>query len=350
MRFTFFLFLLPALITAQSKFLHDPDIVWAQSIENDWVLETPSIEEDGYAGITTLKLLRTPSNEKIWQLPVLAALVFDAAKKGKLPVYADAACTIPVDAARALIYVDSIDTINPETYEEIKKIEQNEVNPYTEVTLWRVRQVLAYHRKKAVWTAHVEAVAPLHTRNIWHSRDAKTGKDSIQVVHQPIFWFKAGDQAQQLKKHSIVWAKNVMSREGNTYAPLQEGNLVKVADGFQNPVGHLLEVMQSDFKTPFYDYLNDRVLTPSERMEILGKTDTIVTYDPETYAETVKVVHISYNPDDIRQLRLSQNWYWDEKRWRLSIHLEAVGVMRDSYDDWDNFRFSRVLFYRRSKK
>lgn len=350
MRITFFLLLLPAFLSAQSRYLNDPDIVWAKSFESDWVLESPSNLEDTYIGATTLKLLRTPANEKIWQMPVLAALVFDAAKNGKLPVYTDPHCTIRANAVQALTYIDSIYTFDPETYEEINKIEQKVVDPYSEVTHWRVRQVLAYHRKKAAWTTHVEAVAPICIRNIWQ-RDSITGKDTMLVVRKPVFWFKADNQSQKLKKSSIVWAKNIFSREGNTYVPLHEGgNLVKVAAGFHNPVTDLVEVLRSDFKTPFYDYLNDQSLTKTERMQILGKTDTIITYDPETYAETVKVVTNYANPDDIRQLRLVQNWYWDEKNGRLSIHLEAVGVMQDSYDDWGNFRFSRVLFYSRSKK
>ena len=349
MRIILFILLLPVFLFAQSSYLNDPDIVWAKSFESDWVLESPSNLEDTYIGATTLKLLRTPDNEKIWKMPVLAALMFNAAKKGKLPVYADSTCTVPVNAGRALTYTDSIFTFDPETYEETKKIEQKEVDPYSEVTGWRVRQVLAYHRKKAAWTTHVEAVAPIHTRNIWR-RDSITGKDTMIIVQKPVFWFKADNKSQKLKNNSIVWAKNIISREGrNTYVPLNEGgNLVKVTEGFQNPLTHLLQVMRSDFKTPFYDYLNDQPLTPTERIQTFASTDTIITYDPETFVETVKVVTIDHNPDDIRQLRLVQNWYWDEKHGRLSIHLEAVGIMQDSYDDWGNFRFSRVVFYRRS--
>jgi len=46
------------------SFLKDPDIVWAAEIEQDWVVDIPSLEAECDEGITTIKLLRITKNEQ----------------------------------------------------------------------------------------------------------------------------------------------------------------------------------------------------------------------------------------------------------------------------------------------
>ena len=91
-------------------------------------------------------------------------------------------------------------------------------------------------------------------------------------------------------------------------------------------------------------------MTMKERQELGSKTDTVVTFDPETYEEKVRVVRNEMNVDRLRHLRFSQNWYWDEKKSRLSIVLNGTSTLMDSYDEFGNFRFSRVMFYRSAAK
>lgn len=56
------------------------------------------------------------------------------------------------------------------------------------------------------------------------------------------------------------------------------------------------------------------------------------------------------NLDHIRGLRFGQTWYWDERRHRLSICLDAVAPLLDVYDSMGNFRYLRPLFYRKALK
>jgi hypothetical protein len=58
-------------------------------------------------------------------------------------------------------------------------------------------------------------------------------------------------------------------------------------------------------------------------------------------------VNNEINVGDIRELRLVQRWYWDERRARLSICLDAVAPLMDVHDDNGNFRYQKPLFYRR---
>ena len=83
---------------------------------------------------------------------------------------------------------------------------------------------------------------------------------------------------------------------------------------------------------------------------MLVKTDTIVTFNPETYEQTTEIKRREINADSIHELRLIQTWYWDDKRHRLSIHLEGVAPMVDVLNDMEEVKYSKPMFYRRSKR
>ncbi|MBK7937060.1 MAG: hypothetical protein IPJ82_08170 [Lewinellaceae bacterium] len=341
MRLLLYFFLLPALLSAQSALLKDPDIVWAAEIEQDWMVDIPSLDAEWEYGVTTLKLLRTGQNESNWQYPYLAGLVFVAARQHKLPVFQDAACKVPADPELLFQRTDTVVTFNPETYEEMVRIIHNDLNPYETFKGWRLKQILAYHRKSATWTTTVEAIAPVIT-----VRDMNG--DSVGT--HPLFWFRPESKRQKLTSNSVVWAKSFRSRQAGTYVVIDKTKPVKITEGFQNPVPHLLKVMETDLKKPFYSTLDNKPLTPPERMSMLARTDTVVTFDPETYEEKVRVVRNDINADHIKELGLYQTWYWDERRNRLSICLDAVAPIRNVIDSMGNFRYSVPMFLMKTRK
>jgi hypothetical protein len=338
MRLPILLTFFPILLSAQSAFLKDPDIVWAAEIEQDWVLDIPSLETEWEEGITTLKLLRTEQNESYWSSPYLADLVFQAALAGELPVFKDAHCKVPMDANDAYPRMDTIVTFDPETYEEKISVVYFEPEPHYDIKFWRLRQVLAYHKKSARWSTTVQSIAPM-------IQIKNPEGDSIGM--RPLFWFRPDGKRQKLSSKSIVWAKETRNKQTKTQVPTDAKTLVKVSDGFQFPVQHQLKAFETDFKTPFYGTVDEKPLSQKERTSMVAKSDTVITFDPESYEEKAVVVNKEINPYDIRQLRLVQIWYWDERRARLSICLDAVGLLKDEFDDMGNFKFSRLLFYRK---
>ncbi len=341
MRLLCFFFLLPALLPAQSGFLKDPDIVWAAEIEQDWIVDIPSLDVEWDYGVSTLKLLRTDQNVSDWMSPYLAGLVFQAAKAHKLSIFKDPLFKIPADPERLFTSIDTVVTFDPDTYEEKVQIVSNDLEPTHEFKAWRLRQILAYHRKTATWSATPEAIAALVVVK-------NTEGDSVGLA--PLFWFRPDSKRQKITSSRIVWAKDVWSKRGNTYVSMDIRQPVKITPGFQSPILHLMKIMETDMKTPFYGTLDQQLLTPRERKSMLSRSDTIVTFDPETFEEKVQVVHNDINPDDIKTLRLYQTWYWDERRSRLSIRLNGVAPIRDIMDAMGNFRYSVPLFIRKSQK
>jgi len=339
MRFLLFFFLIPTLLSAQSDFLKNPDIVWAAEIEQDWVVDIPSLEEEREDGITTLKLLRTENNAGYWSSPYLAELVFQAMVSEKIPVFKDPACRIPVDFFEALPKRDTAITFDPETYEENLQVFFYEPQPFYDFKAWRLRQILAYH-KDATWSTTVEAISPLLLIKNVHG-------DSVGI--RPLCWFRPDNKRQKPTSNNIVWAKQCVNKQPKTQVPTDPKNPVKITAGYQSPIPHLLNVLENDMKKPFYGTWDEKPLSPTERKSMMARVDTVVTFDPETYEEKVQVVHNELNPDNIRHFRLVQTWYWDERRHRLSICLDAVAPIIDVLDSRGEFRYARPLFYWRRK-
>jgi hypothetical protein len=198
--------------------------------------------------------------------------------------------------------------------------------------------VLAYHRKGATWSTTVESIAPIV---------AVKNEDGDSVGTRALFWFRPDDHPRRLQSKHIVWAKKTVNRQPETSVEIAARRPLKISDGFQNPLPHTLKTLENDLKTPFYGILDEKSLSPAERKRLLTSQDSIITFDPETYEEKVVVVNNEINVGDIRELRLVQRWYWDERRARLSICLDAVAPLMDVHDDNGNFRYQKPLFYRR---
>lgn len=340
MRLLLILTLLPQLLSAQSAFLKDPDIVWAAEIEQDWVVDIPSLENESEQGITTLKLLRTEKNEGTWSSPYLADLVFQAAQQGHLAIFDDPRCQNPSDFFRHYPRLDSMVTFDPETYEEKMQVIHVEINPASEFKAWRLRQVLAYHRKSATWSTTVESIAPLVVIKNMEG-------DSIGI--KPLFWFQPDNERQKTASNDVVWAKRTKNFPKQTRVSTTFETLVKVTDGFQNPLYHLIEELHKNEKTPIYDISDWKVIPLDRRRDLLAPPDTVITLDVETMERKTLAVRNDINVADIYGLRLVQTWYWNERRQRLSICLDAVAPMLDVRDRDGLIRYSKLLFYRKAK-
>ncbi len=86
-------------------------------------------------------------------------------------------------------------------------------------------------------------------------------------------------------------------------------------------------------------------LLPEEIQSIGSSTDTITTFDPETYEETIKVVSNDINPDDVKRFRVKEVWFFDEETSTLQVRILGIAPLLDVYDDNDNFKFEKPLFW-----
>ncbi len=92
------------------------------------------------------------------------------------------------------------------------------------------------------------------------------------------------------------------------------------------------------------DKFSNRLL-PAEIASIGSSTDTITTFDPETYEEEIKVVSNDINPDDVKRFRIKEVWFFDENTSTLQVRILGIAPLLDVYDDNDNFKFEKPLFW-----
>ncbi len=97
-----------------------------------------------------------------------------------------------------------------------------------------------------------------------------------------------------------------------------------------------------------YDTEDDKFSYPLEPEEVasMGATiDTIITFDPETYEEQIQVVANELNPEDIKQFRLKEVWFFDEESSTLQVRILGIAPLKDEYDENGNFKYTIPLFW-----
>ena len=198
---------------------------------------------------------------------------------------------------------------------------------------------MAYHQKSATWSTTGVAIAPL-------IRASSQPADTADL--RPLFWFRPDNKPQKLTSNAIVWAKETVNKPVGTRVSAVPQQFLKIVYGFQNPLPHLLQTFKTKPKEPFYDAWNEKPLSSTDRASLLAKTDTVWIYDD--YEERPRIVHSEITAANISQLRLRQTWYWDDRRHRLSICLDAVAPLVDIRRYADDLRFQKPLFYRRARR
>jgi len=86
-------------------------------------------------------------------------------------------------------------------------------------------------------------------------------------------------------------------------------------------------------------------LEPEEVASMGATVDTIITFDPETYEEQIQVVRNDLNPEDIKQFRMKEIWFFDEESSRLDVRILGIAPLRDEYDEQGNYKYTIPLFW-----
>jgi hypothetical protein len=344
------LFLLPLSIlsvktTAQiDDLLKNKDITWVAESYNDFLTERVIGDKIGkeISRVTQLKYLNL-KEDATDETFVFQNIFMKAASDGKMPIYSDAECQ-KVLTVNDIKQQDTLLTIDPTTYETKTRVVMNDI-PYENVLFFRVRQVVFYDAKKAQFGLRTLAIAPM----------VKVTEDiGDSAAWRPIFWTKATDLSKpnKLTNNDVSWAARMVLSGGMDITPNAESSLkvLKIV-GEDMPIGHQFNTIQKNFKVPFYhiDQSNPKdKFTINERLALLTNTDTIMTIDPVTYEQRIKVVSSNIESKQIKRLRLVQNWYWNDKKKRLEIYLMATGPLIDVTDYAGNFIYRKPVFYRRT--
>jgi len=98
-----------------------------------------------------------------------------------------------------------------------------------------------------------------------------------------------------------------------------------------------------------YSNENDKFTAPLKSEEIasiISSIDTTTTVDPETYEEKQKITRNDLNPEDIKQFRVKEIWYFDAQHSTLKVRILGIAPIRDNFDKkTGNFLYRGPMFW-----
>jgi len=235
--------------------------------------------------------------------------------------------------------IDTIITFDPATMKEVVQVVVNALN-FEDVKAFRVRQVIYYSKKAMAFKAIALAVAPLLYNA---SSEAPSSADLM-----PLFWMKATalNVAPDIASSDVTWAKRMYRN-----FDISTVKMIKQEQSFDM----VMEQMMADFRTNSETVKIGHTFDPdgiqhfvAEEVNSLGASiDTIITFDPKTFAEKVSIVEAKMDGKTIKELRLIQDWVWNENTNSLSIRYVGFAPIIDRVDNDGNFINSGPMFIRK---
>ena len=116
----------------------------------------------------------------------------------------------------------------------------------------------------------------------------------------------------------------------------------------EDPFFKILSDAASKGDLPVYATDNDKFtkrMSTDDVLSMLSKTDTVVTFDPETYEEKIKIVHNDINWEDVKRYRIKEVWFFDKETSTMQVRILGIAPLIDVKDNDGNFRFERPMFW-----
>ncbi|MFT5833167.1 MAG: gliding motility associated protein GldN [Cognaticolwellia sp.] len=116
----------------------------------------------------------------------------------------------------------------------------------------------------------------------------------------------------------------------------------------ENPFINIMLDAAKEEKITLYSTIDDKfteALGPNEASTIGVSVDTIITFDPETFEEQMKVVRNELNWEDIKRFRLKEVWFFDEETSTMQVRILGIAPLREVYDDQGNFKYEQPMFW-----
>jgi len=78
---------------------------------------------------------------------------------------------------------------------------------------------------------------------------------------------------------------------------------------------------------------------------VLFSTDTIIVFNPETFVEEIKVIRNEINWEDVKRLRIKEQWFFDENTSSLQVRILGIAPLIDVKGENGEFRYEKPLFW-----
>jgi Gliding motility associated protein GldN len=248
---------------------------------------------------------------------------YNLAKAQKLDCYSDS--TLSKKMQEKWINYDTVTVCNPSHYEEpMLHIVANEYST-NYIKEYAVLHRFTYNTKTHKTTCELPAFAPILT--------VIDDRGNFRYKRQ-MAWIK--NDGKTRKKLKPVWSK----RANLTLPDLN----VPEPDTAQTVWRDCLLAQAKKSELQLLPTLDGGWHLPAEKMDFIG-VDTIVTYNPETYEEQIRLDTNRIAIEQITQMRFKMCYFFEQKPFRLSCKIERIGLLHDRKDDKGNYRFTQPIFF-----
>lgn len=336
----------------------NPDVLWMGEVEVDYALtydrwnydtkdkEKVLMGQLGFKSRNSFKILKYQVNDLNTSNSEDHNLFHKIMKNRKdMKFYKDASLNTecsPTEVEYAIGRVDTVVVFNPKTMVEETQVVVNELN-FDHVRAFRVRQVIYYSGKERAFKTIALSVAPLVYNPYDLTSEAPSPKDL-----KPLFWMKPTvlTTAPMLASSDVTWAKR-------TYRNFDLSTVKMIKQ--EQAIHVIVEQMMAGFRdnssttkiAHTFDADGTQYLNPEELMTLGASIDTIITFDPKTFEQIIQVVTSKMEGKDIQNLRLIQDWVWNDKTQALSIRYVGFAPIINRVDDMGNFLNSGPMFVRK---
>jgi hypothetical protein len=320
----------------------DENITWIAEFSNDhsFALNTSSVE-------AKIKLLKfeadaadfSDENSSSW----VTTWIYNYAKTGRDNCYKNKDLTQPISKKELTGLISNSDTIvsfDSDTYEEMIQITKDDLS-VKDIHGLRVNQIIFYDQKRKSLNTRIIAVAPLAFNQASRNLNLKQKKDQLA----PLFWIKMdGKLPKKFKVTSsdINWAALVFSKTNSI--DLNSIKTVKIMNGFD--IKNRIYQQAFEFEKPIVNSFDGKVkLTKEELNSIYTSRDTVVTFSPDTYEQVVQITENKISAEEISNIKLTQEWYYDGKRNRLMNQVKTICPIKKVTDKKGKLKYWIPLYF-----
>lgn len=343
MLFALLLTYLPFSLSAQiDDLLKNPDVSYLATFESEHDFRLSAKRDK-----SKIQLLKFHQKDECLDFATdnwLALWMLEEMANGKYKAYDDPELSIWVAHTTLLNRLSSIDTVitfDPKNYEERMQVIRNDINP-ADIKAFRTHQAIYFDKKSGTYQTRLLALAPLVTIT------DPTGK---VVNTTPLAWLAmdgklpSGFSAQS---SDVTWSVLLLDRD----KPLEISNLKIKKNEWRKPFAEqFFQIVQTTMlpvESASGGYGCGKLLSKMDIEAEYTSIDTIITFDPVTYVETMQVIRNDYKPANLKRVLLSQEWYFDERRKILCNRLKAMSPLIDRYDETGKtLMYTYPLYYLR---
>jgi len=331
-------FVSASLLQAQyNDLLRDPDIIWVAEYTTDFVMN-PENEDIPYYetlpnSIDLIRLQNTNAENGLYDKTsaqkYLSQAVLQKAKTEDVGCFKDSLLQLPLSREALISIIITLDTTIGFNHPWDTIISANEVT-FDQIKEFRVRQIFWYNQKNRTFDSRFLAYAPVV--------DTKDYEGNINGI-RTLFWLKADESTPKRlenKRFSYIFQTKMRAN-----APRFED--FKVLKGNLD----FRTVFAQEIKEPSHPCFDMYDYKPVSAIALFAKcyiADTIVTFDPATYEEKIRVEQRDCI-EQIERIRFVQNWYYDERRNRFYARLVGIAPLAAIRDNEGEFRYYKPLFY-----